>query len=96
MVTAPALGTAYLAAESIGAFKSDAKGQCHAIQVGGKSEAGKADAYPRLGPTCLWDTGAAQSVVCYAGGRVETLEGEPLSYVAPSEKLNPHFVVWGF
>ena len=57
---------------------------------------GKADAYPRLGPTCLWDTGAAQAVVCYAGGRVETLEGEPLSYVAPSEKLNPHFVVWGF
>ncbi|WP_163560408.1 3'(2'),5'-bisphosphate nucleotidase CysQ [Halomonas sp. NO4] len=56
---------------------------------------GTADAYPRLGPTCLWDTGAAQAVVEQAGGRVETLEGEPLSYATPSETLNPHFVVWG-
>ncbi|MFN2411385.1 MAG: 3'(2'),5'-bisphosphate nucleotidase CysQ [Halomonas sp.] len=56
---------------------------------------GKADVYPRLGPTCLWDTGAAQTVVEQAGGRVETLEGEPLSYATPSETLNPYFVVWG-
>lgn len=56
---------------------------------------GDADAYPRLGPTCLWDTGAAHAVVLYAGGRVVTLEGETLSYANPSEKLNPHFVVWG-
>ncbi|NYS59733.1 3'(2'),5'-bisphosphate nucleotidase CysQ family protein [Vreelandella salicampi] len=56
---------------------------------------GKADVYPRLAPTCLWDTGAAQAVVEQAGGRVETLQGEPLSYATPSEKLNPHFVVWG-
>jgi len=27
--------------------------------------------------------------------RVETLEGEPLSYANPAEKLNPYFVVWG-
>ncbi len=56
---------------------------------------GKADVYPRLGPTCLWDTGAAQAVVEQAGGRVETLEGEALSYATPAEKLNPYFVVWG-
>ncbi|MGP9765428.1 3'(2'),5'-bisphosphate nucleotidase CysQ [Halomonas sp. AOP13-D3-9] len=56
---------------------------------------GFADAYPRLGPTCLWDTGAAHAVVLEAGGRVETLEGTPLSYANPSEKLNPYFVVWG-
>ena len=56
---------------------------------------GAADVYPRLGPTCLWDTGAAQAVVEQAGGRVETLEGKPLSYATPSEKLNPYFVVWG-
>ena len=56
---------------------------------------GKADAYPRLGPTCLWDTGAAHAVVLYAGGRVETLKGEALSYANPSDKLNPYFVVWG-
>lgn len=56
---------------------------------------GAADVYPRLGPTCLWDTGAAHAVVEQAGGRVETLEGEALSYATPSEKLNPYFVVWG-
>ncbi|MDR5899044.1 3'(2'),5'-bisphosphate nucleotidase CysQ [Halomonas vilamensis] len=57
---------------------------------------GKADVYPRLGPTCLWDTGAAQAVVEQAGGRVVTLQGEPLSYATPSETLNPDFVVWGY
>lgn len=57
---------------------------------------GEADAYPRLGPTCLWDTGAAHAIVKQAGGRVETLTGKPLSYDTPSEKLNPHFVVWGY
>jgi len=56
---------------------------------------GAADVYPRLGPTCLWDTGAAQAVVEQAGGRVETLEGQPLSYATPEQHLNPHFVVWG-
>ncbi|QOR39017.1 3'(2'),5'-bisphosphate nucleotidase CysQ [Billgrantia diversa] len=56
---------------------------------------GRADVYPRLGPTCLWDTGAAQAVVELAGGRVETLNGEALSYATPERYLNPHFVVWG-
>ncbi|HDZ46233.1 hypothetical protein LCGC14_0056190 [marine sediment metagenome] len=56
---------------------------------------GFADAYPRLGPTCLWDTAAAHAVVLEAGGRVETLEGTMLNYVNPNEKLNPNFVVWG-
>ncbi|WP_245888676.1 3'(2'),5'-bisphosphate nucleotidase CysQ [Halomonas denitrificans] len=56
---------------------------------------GAADAYPRLGPTCLWDTGAAQAVVEQAGGRVETLEGQPLRYASPEQHLNPYFVVWG-
>ncbi|MDW0359757.1 3'(2'),5'-bisphosphate nucleotidase CysQ [Halomonas venusta] len=56
---------------------------------------GKADAYPRLGPTCLWDTGAAHAILLQAGGRIETLDGEPLSYANPSEKLNPDFVAWG-
>ncbi len=57
---------------------------------------GSADVYPRVGPTCLWDTGAAHAVVLYAGGRVVNLEGETISYANPNEKLNPHFVVWGY
>ncbi|PRY66322.1 3'(2'), 5'-bisphosphate nucleotidase [Vreelandella songnenensis] len=56
---------------------------------------GSADAYPRLGPTSLWDTAAAQGVIEQAGGRVVTLEGAPLSYATPTETLNPSFVVWG-
>lgn len=138
VVTAPALGTAYLAAEGLGAVKVDQNGERYTLQVAGRPDAntpwrvvgsrshpspdlaewlnklgehemlpmgsslkfcviaeGKANVYPRLGPTCLWDTGAAQAVVEQAGGRVETLQGEPLSYATPSEKLNPSFVVWG-
>jgi 3'(2'), 5'-bisphosphate nucleotidase len=54
---------------------------------------GSADVYPRLGPTSLWDTAAAQCVVEQAGGRVIRLTGEPLDY--GSEILNPFFIVHG-
>ena len=56
---------------------------------------GSADLYPRLGPTSLWDTAAAQCVVEQAGGTVATLTGEPLGYDDPSAVLNPSFVVYG-
>ncbi|MBM7455584.1 3'(2'), 5'-bisphosphate nucleotidase [Oceanisphaera litoralis] len=56
---------------------------------------GVADAYPRLGPTSLWDTGAAQCVVEQAGGSVVQLNGEPLSYANTREVLNPFFLVLG-
>ena len=41
---------------------------------------GKADIYPRLGPTSEWDTAAAQCVVEQAGGCVITTEGQRLLY----------------
>ena len=56
---------------------------------------GNADVYPRMGPTSLWDTAAAQCVVEQAGGRVIQLTGEPLSYADPSAVLNPFFMVHG-
>lgn len=52
---------------------------------------GRAHLYPRLGPTCEWDTAAAQAVLEGAGGHVETLEGEALHYSKP-DILNPWFV----
>lgn len=52
---------------------------------------GRAHLYPRLGPTCEWDTAAAQAVLEGAGGRVETLAGTPLGYSKP-DILNPSFV----
>ncbi len=56
---------------------------------------GKADIYPRLGPTSEWDTAAAQAVVEQAGGAVLTLDGTPLAYNNKSDILNPHFLVAG-
>ena len=54
---------------------------------------GRADVYPRLGPTSLWDTAAGHCVVEEAGARVTDLEGRPLSYQNPAEVLNPSFIV---
>lgn len=56
---------------------------------------GTADVYPRMGPTSLWDTAAAQCVVEQAGGAVIQLTGEPISYADPSVLLNPYFLVHG-
>lgn len=53
---------------------------------------GAADIYPRLGPTCEWDTAAAQAVVEGAGGVVHDLQGQPLQYGKP-DVLNPSFIV---
>jgi 3'(2'), 5'-bisphosphate nucleotidase len=53
---------------------------------------GAADVYPRLGPTCEWDTAAGQCVLEQAGGQVVTLAGQPLGYNLREEVLNPFFV----
>ena len=56
---------------------------------------GRADFYPRLGPTSEWDTAAAHAVVLAAGGRVVTLDGRALEYNRKSSYLNPEFLVIG-
>ncbi len=56
---------------------------------------GKADLYPRLAPTCEWDTAAAQAVVEAAGGEVWTDQLDVMSYNGKEELLNPHFYVVG-
>ncbi len=53
---------------------------------------GQADIYPRFGPTCEWDTAAAQVIVEEAGGVVVSLDGLPLHYGKP-EVMNPFFMV---
>ncbi len=55
---------------------------------------GRADLYPRLGPTMEWDTAAAQCVVECAGGSVIDLDGRPLGYNKP-DLHNPFFMVTG-
>lgn len=56
---------------------------------------GLADFYPRTGPTCEWDTAAAQAVVEAAGGQVVTVDGNPLPYNTKETYLNPYFFVFG-
>lgn len=56
---------------------------------------GAADLYPRLAPTCEWDTAAAHAVLLAAGGRVETEDGAPLGYAKRADFLNPHFIAFG-
>jgi 3'(2'), 5'-bisphosphate nucleotidase len=56
---------------------------------------GKADLYPRLGPTSEWDTAAAHAVVVAAGGHIVTLDNRPLQYNRKSSFLNPDFIVYG-
>lgn len=53
---------------------------------------GKADIYPRLGPTSEWDTAAAHAVLNAAGGSITTLDGEPLRYNQKESFLNPYFI----
>lgn len=52
---------------------------------------GKADVYPRFGPTMEWDIGAAQCVVEQAGGIVRTEAGEALRY-NKKDLVNPFFI----
>jgi 3'(2'), 5'-bisphosphate nucleotidase len=57
---------------------------------------GKADVYPRFGPTMEWDTAAGQAVLEAAGGHVVGTEGEPLRYGKTAQGLrNPSFIAWG-
>ncbi len=52
---------------------------------------GKADIYPRFGPTNEWDTAAGQGVLEAAGGEVVTTDGRPLTYGKPRFS-NSHFI----
>ena len=56
---------------------------------------GQADLYPRLAPTCEWDTAAAHAVVEAAGGLVVDADFVPLRYNQKDELLNPYFHVIG-
>jgi 3'(2'), 5'-bisphosphate nucleotidase len=56
---------------------------------------GRADIYPRLAPTCEWDTAAAQAILEAAGGRIVDLSGRALTCNRSADYLNPHFVALG-
>ncbi|GGY83445.1 3'(2'),5'-bisphosphate nucleotidase CysQ [Cellvibrio zantedeschiae] len=57
---------------------------------------GRADFYPRLGPTSEWDTAAAQAVLTAAGGMVVEANGfRPLRCNTRETVLNPFFLAMG-
>ncbi|KAF2990337.1 3'(2'),5'-bisphosphate nucleotidase CysQ [Methylocystis sp. MJC1] len=57
---------------------------------------GRADVYPRFGPTMEWDTAAGDAILRAAGGVVLDPSGTPLRYNKSREKYrNGPFIVWG-
>jgi 3'(2'), 5'-bisphosphate nucleotidase len=56
---------------------------------------GRADLYPRLGPTSEWDTAAAHCIVTEAGGYITRTDMSILQYNTKDSLLNPFFFVFG-
>ena len=56
---------------------------------------GKADLYPRLGPTAEWDIAAGCAVLAAAGGIVTDPQGGPLRFGSGGKFLVPGFIAWG-
>ena len=52
---------------------------------------GKADAYPRFGPTSLWDMAAGHAILKQTGGEIYTLDCQPLVYNV-NQILNPDLI----
>jgi len=57
--------------------------------------AGKADLYPRFGPTSEWDTAAGQALLEAAGGHVTRLDGHRLRYNCRDSVINGDFLAFG-
>ncbi len=53
---------------------------------------GKADCYPRLGPTSEWDTAAGDAVLRHAGGQIVDLNNIDLQYNSKEGFLNNWFI----
>jgi 3'(2'), 5'-bisphosphate nucleotidase len=75
-------------------------GDCELVPMGSSLKIclvaeGRADLYPRLGPTSEWDTAAAQAVLESAGGVMMDRAGRPLRYNTGRDILNPHFFAYG-
>lgn len=82
--------------EETQAFINSIEDKIELVQAGSslkflKIATGEADIYPRLAPTCEWDTAAAQAVLEGAGGKMTQADGTQMRY-GKDEILNPHFI----
>lgn len=80
-------------------FINSLTGEIELVQAGSSLKflriaEGMADIYPRLAPTCEWDTAAAHAVLEGAGGSVTQVDGSDLRY-GKADILNPYFVAKG-
>jgi 3'(2'), 5'-bisphosphate nucleotidase len=55
---------------------------------------GRAELYPRFGPTSEWDTAAGQAVLEAAGGHVTRSDGKPMRYNCGESVLNGDFIAF--
>ena len=56
---------------------------------------GKADIYPRFGPTSEWDIAAGHIILEEAGGKLKTIDNKDILYNTKDNILNPHFIAYG-
>ena len=56
---------------------------------------GKADIYPRFGPTSEWDIAAGNIILSEAGGSIESIDGKKILYNNKESVINPSFVAYG-
>ncbi|MCI4067154.1 3'(2'),5'-bisphosphate nucleotidase CysQ [Dickeya dianthicola] len=73
-------------------------GEHHTVSIGSSLKfclvaEGKAQLYPRFGPTNVWDTAAGHAVALAAGAQVHDWQGRSLSYLPRESFLNPGFRV---
>ena len=57
---------------------------------------GKADLYPRFGPTSEWDTAAGQALLEGAGGHVTQPDGHRLRYNCRASVINGDFLAFSY
>ena len=53
---------------------------------------GKADLYPRFGPTSEWDIAAGHIILTEAGGEIKNVNQNKLEYNLKESLINPHFI----
>jgi len=75
---------------ALGGYQFETKSVGSALKFALLAE-GLGDLYPRLGPTCEWDTAAPQAILEVTGGAITQWDGKPLVY-GKKDMLNPHFV----
>jgi len=56
---------------------------------------GKADIYPRFGPTSEWDIAAGHMIVNEAGGKIRTFQNNSIKYNTKENIINPEFYAIG-